>query len=168
MAKVKCEYCGHFINDTVDTCPKCGAVNNYHRRHADITPQTINELKNWYVARNLPPEHITRFFVGQNIKEPRAFGIYENNGEFVVYKNKSDGSRAIRYQGADEAYAVNEFYIRLKQEIINQNSQMLKKMPAIKTKHIDQPLIPKLQMNNITQIQVMVTKRKSPLVLLFL
>ena len=27
--------------------------------------------------------------------EPKAFGIYEENGIFIVYKNKSDGSRAL-------------------------------------------------------------------------
>ena len=73
----------------------------------------------WYNATDLNKdiictEDVTRFFIGKDIKEPRAFGIYENsNGEFVVYKNKEDGSRAIRYTGTDEAYAVNELYYRL-------------------------------------------------------
>lgn len=122
MAKVKCEYCGHFINDTAETCPVCGAINNSYKRHSEMTPQTIDELKTWYISRNLPSEEITRFFIGKNIKEPRAFGIYEDDGQFIVYKNKSDGTRAVRYQGTDEAYAVNELYIRLKEEIANQKS----------------------------------------------
>ena len=54
------------------------------------------------------------FFIGKDIKEPKAFGIYKNSaGDFVVYKNKSNGERVIRYQGTDEGYAVNELYQRL-------------------------------------------------------
>ena len=64
-----------------------------------------------------------------NYQQPRAFGIYQNEkGEFIVYKNKDNGQRAIRYQGTDEAYAVNELYMKLKEEILNQkrNSQLRK------------------------------------------
>jgi hypothetical protein len=122
MAKVRCEYCGHFMSDKEDTCPKCGAANINHHRTASDTPQTIEQLQSWYIARNLPPEEVTRFFIGKDIREPRAFGIYEEAGEFIVYKNKSDGTRAIRYQGTDEAYAVNELYLRLKEEILKQKS----------------------------------------------
>ena len=69
-------------------------------------------------------EEVTRFFIGKNIKEPKAFGIYQDeNGDYVVYKNKSVGERAIRYQGADEAYAVNDRYQKLKSEIANQKSR---------------------------------------------
>lgn len=128
MAKVKCEYCGGFIQDTDKECPVCGAVNENYSRVAKDTPETIEELKSWYKARNLPPEEVTRFFIGKNIKEPRAFGIYEDSsGNFVVYKNKGDGSRAVRYKGTDEAYAVNELYLRLKEEILNQKSLNIKK-----------------------------------------
>ena len=46
------------------------------------------------------------------------FGIYrDEDGEFVVYKNKSDGSRAVRYKGLDEAFAVNELYEKLRSEV---------------------------------------------------
>jgi hypothetical protein len=86
-------------------------------------PRTIKELKDWYEARNLPPYETTRFFIGINYKHPKAFGIYQDEyGDFVVYKNKDTGERAIRYQGPDEAYAVNELYLRLKEEIVNQRS----------------------------------------------
>jgi hypothetical protein len=122
MAKVKCEYCGHYVDDTLETCENCGAVNSNHQRTASDTPKTIEELKSWYRARNLPPEETTRFFIGKDIKEPRAFGIFQNDNEFVVYKNKSNGVRVIRYRGTDEAYAVNELYLRLKEEILNQKS----------------------------------------------
>ena len=127
MAKVKCEYCGSFIEDTEETCSVCGAVNDLHHRVARDTPQTIEELQSWYKARKLPPEETTRFFIGRNILEPRAFGIYEDNGTFIVYKNKADGSRAVRYQGTDEAYAVNEIYLKLKEEILRQKNINLNK-----------------------------------------
>ena len=127
MAKVKCEYCGRYISNTEDTCPKCGAINYNYQRTAPGTPQTIEQLQSWYRARNLPPEDVTRFFIGKDVKEPKAFGIYEENGNFIVYKNKANGERAIRYCGRDEAYAVNELYLRLKEEILNQKSKNLQK-----------------------------------------
>ena len=43
--EIKCEYCGAFMNDTDKTCPNCGAVNNKHKRVADHTPKSIEELK---------------------------------------------------------------------------------------------------------------------------
>lgn len=85
-------------------------------------PITIDELKQWYIDRNLPPENVTRFFIGKNYTGPKAFGIYfdESTGDYIVYKNKADGTRAIRYQGENEIYAVNELYKKLKDEIYNQ------------------------------------------------
>lgn len=131
MAKVKCEFCGHYIDDSQEKCPTCGAPNKDHKRVVDGTPKTIEQLQSWYKARNLPPEDVTRFFIGKDTRAPRAFGIYEANGEFIVYKNKSDGSRAIRYKGTDEAYAVNELYMRLKEEILNQKNINLKNKSKI-------------------------------------
>ena len=120
--KVKCDYCRQMIDDGLDKCPNCGATINKNRMASD-QPDTIEELKQWYLDHNLPPEDVTRFFIGKNIEEPKAFGIYKaDDGDFVVYKNKADGSRAIRYQGSDEGYAVNELYQRLKSEIADQKS----------------------------------------------
>lgn len=127
--KVQCEYCNSWIDDTDEKCPNCGGVNKAYKRTTDQTPKTIEELKQWYVNHHLPPEETTRFFIGRNYQQPRAFGIYQNEkGEFIVYKNKDNGQRAIRYQGTDEAYAVNELYMKLKEEILNQkrNSQLRK------------------------------------------
>ena len=122
--KVKCNYCDQLIEDNLNYCPNCGASMPTANRTASAQPKTIEELQTWYTAHNLPPENVTRFFIGKDIKEPRAFGIYKNDsGEFVVYKNKSNGERAIRYQGYDEGYAVNELYQRLKTEIADQKSR---------------------------------------------
>lgn len=89
-------------------------------------PQTIEELKQWYKDMNLPDEKTTRFFIGTNYKKPRAFGIYkeDDTGNFIVYKNKGNGVRAIRYEGSDEAHAVNELYLKLKDEIANQKARI--------------------------------------------
>lgn len=122
--KVKCDYCGSMIDEQSAACPNCGAALNGVNRFADKQPRTIEELREWYVSRRLPPEEVTRFFIGKDIREPRAFGIYRNSmGDFVVYKNKSNGQRAIRYQGTDEAYAVNELYQRLRAEIAEQKGR---------------------------------------------
>ena len=80
-------------------------------------PQTIEELKAFCAEKGMPLEKM-RFFIGENIQEPKAFGIYrDENDRFVVYKNKADGSRAVRYSGPDEAYAVRELYLKLKSEV---------------------------------------------------
>lgn len=119
--KIKCDYCGAVIDETMKQCPSCGAPLSGANRTSDEQPKTIEQLKDWYVAHHLPAEEITRFFIGKNVTEPKAFGIYKTStGDCVVYKNKSTGERAIRYQGADEAYAVNELYQRLKAEIADQ------------------------------------------------
>lgn len=127
--KIKCDYCGSYINDTDEKCENCGAVNNHLQRNANKAPKTIQELKDWYIAHNLPDENTTRFFIGKDYKKPKAFGIYkdEQTGDFVVYKNKDTGARAIRYQGKDEAYAVNELYLKLKEEIVNQKQNNINK-----------------------------------------
>ena len=119
--KIKCDYCGNTYEDTQAKCPYCAGPNPSHQNTGN--PRTIEELKEWYKARNLPDPEVTRFFIGENYRKPKAFGIYKNSdGEFVVYKNKADGTRAIRYQGKDEEYAVNELLQRLKDEIVHQKN----------------------------------------------
>ena len=128
--KIKCEYCSAMIDETSERCPNCGAPLSGANRTSNEQPKTIEELQAWYVAHHLPPEEITRFFIGKNITEPKAFGIYKDgNGDCVVYKNKSTGERAIRYQGSDEAYAVNELYQRLRAEIVDQKANRPSNQP---------------------------------------
>ena len=119
--KIQCDYCGNTYEDTQEKCPSCGGPNPSHQN--DGKPKTIEELKDWYKKRNLPDPEVTRFFIGEDYKKPKAFGIYKDeNGDFIVYKNKADGSRSVRYKGKDEQYAVNELYQRLKDEIVHQKS----------------------------------------------
>ncbi len=130
--KIKCEFCGTMMNDTESVCPSCGAPNPSVRRSSGDQPLTIEELKRWYESKGLPPEETTRFFIGRDVREPKAFGIYldEATGNYIVYKNKADGQRAIRYQGTDQAYAVNELFQRLKQEITQQKMRNVQKRQA--------------------------------------
>lgn len=141
--KIKCEYCGSFISDIDEKCICCGAPNNNLKRTGMGVPKTIDELKEWYTAHNLPPEEVTRFFIGKDYRKPRAFGIYKDlkTGYFVVYKNKANGQRAIRYQGKDETYAVHELYLRLKEEIANQKMNNRKKQSNNSVRH-QSPKVP--------------------------
>lgn len=120
FSKVKCQYCNELIKESATSCPYCGAVNAKLKRTAAGTPSTIEEMQQWYDAHHLPPSEVTRFFIGRNYTEPRAYGIYQDGLNFVVYKNDSAGNRTVFYEGSDQAYAVNEIYIKLKNEILNQ------------------------------------------------
>ncbi len=131
--KIKCDWCGSWINDFDQVCPNCGGVNNNYNRHASGVPQTIEELKAWAKEMNLPLEEM-RTFIGEDYKGAKAFGIYkdESDGTFVVYKNKEDGTRAVRYKGSDEAYAVNELYQKMKERVAVQKAHQQPKaaMPS--------------------------------------
>ncbi len=120
----KCEYCGSYVESTEENCPNCGAVNPNHQRNATGVPQTMEELKDFCSKHNLPLEEM-RFFIGTDYKKPKAFGVYQDaDGNFIVYKNKSDGSRAIRYKGTDEAYAVHELYLKMQSEVQKQKKYL--------------------------------------------
>ena len=117
---IRCEYCGRSYSELETNCPHCGAPNRAGAQSGRTVPRTIEELRAFCAAHRLPLEQM-RFFIGENYRGARAFGIYKDaNGVCTVYKNKADGSRAIRYQGTDEAYAVNEIYQKMKSEIQNQ------------------------------------------------
>ena len=119
--KIKCEYCGSFISDTDEKCEFCGATNAHLVRKATGIPETIEQLKAFAKQHNLPLEKM-RYFLGENYTGAKAIGIYydEEKENFIVYKNKADGTRAVRYEGKDEAYAVNEVYQKMKSDMNNQ------------------------------------------------
>lgn len=116
--KIQCEYCGQMIPETEQICPYCGAANKRVKRTAYGVPATIQELRTYCEAHHLPLQDM-RVFIGEDYRGAKAFGIYQDDstGNFVVYKNKADGTRAIRYEGNDEAYAVNELYLKIKERV---------------------------------------------------
>lgn len=117
----KCQYCGSTVSSEDQKCPSCGAPNPNYVEPTErqiFLPKTIEELKEYCAQRGMPLLRM-RFFIGEDFREPRAFGIYKDGNNFVVYKNKSDGSRAIRYRGPDEAHAVNELFLKLLDECHN-------------------------------------------------
>ena len=159
--KKKCEYCNSEMDRQEKKCPTCGAIQtkteeenpkqdektkqeekqnqeeNKPKQEGVKTPKTIEELKKYYEDCNLPPAEITRFFIGIDYKEPRAFGIYKDEKDnFIVYKNKDTGERKIRYEGKDEAHAVNELYLKLKEEIRNQKGRNLSEKEKKKLKKV--------------------------------
>ena len=79
---------------------------------------SIEELKQKCAEKNMPLEKM-RFFIGEDRKEPKCFGVYqdERTGNWVVYKNKADGTRAVRYEGPDEARAAQEIWTKIGDEV---------------------------------------------------
>ena len=124
--KIQCSYCGQMISDTEQSCPYCGAANTQMRRAANGVPTTIQELKDYCITHNLPLKEM-RVFIGEDYRGARAFGIYQDevSGNFIVYKNKADGSRAVRYEGKDEPYAVNELYLKIRERVIEQKKHQV-------------------------------------------
>ena len=133
--KQTCDYCGNYIKDTDEVCPHCGGTNSHVVRTAKGLPKTVEELKAYAEANNLPLEKM-RFFIGENYHGARAFGIYEENGVFTVYKNKADGTRAVRYSGRDEAYAVNELYQKMHSEIMLRKNKKKSKSDSSASKNL--------------------------------
>ncbi len=120
-----CEYCGTTMRSDQQVCPGCGAPNPNYVPEKETGPRpggpsrgkptTIEELKAFCAEKGMPLQKM-RFFIGTDERSPRAFGIYRDGSDFVVYKNKADGTRALRYRGPDEAFAVNEIYMKLLEE----------------------------------------------------
>jgi uncharacterized OB-fold protein len=117
---INCRYCGAVISVDNRFCPNCGAANPEYVTpgRSVVIPATIEELKDYCRANNIPLS-VIHFHIGEDFRKPRAIGIYQDGSEFVVYKNKDDGSRFIRYRGTDEAYAVREIYLKLREVLEN-------------------------------------------------
>ena len=115
----KCRICGETILSSQVKCPLCGAPNDafiVDFPEFITNPETIEQLQEYCAERGMPLLKM-RFFIGEDFPEPKAFGIFQAlDGDYVVYKNKADGSRAIRYKGGDQAYAVHEILQKLREE----------------------------------------------------
>ena len=129
----QCKYCGSTVSSSEKTCPSCGAPNEGYVAETErriFLPQTIDELKEYCAERGMPLLKM-RFFIGEDYRKPKAFGIYKDGKNFVVYKNKASGERAIRYQGPDEKYAVNELFLKLLDECHNRGIYPDGKTPEV-------------------------------------
>ena len=114
----QCPYCGSTVTSNEKFCGNCGAPNEGYiadTKRQIFLPKTIDELKEYCAERGMPLLKM-RFFIGEDYRRPKAFGIYRDGNEFVVYKNKANGERAVRYRGPDEAHAVNELFLKLLDE----------------------------------------------------
>ena len=100
--------------ETGGKTPGAESVTGYNPASGEI-PKTIEELKAYCAYHEMQLARM-RFFIGEDYKYPRAFGIYRDGDHVVVYKNKASGNRAVRYSGPDEAYGVRELYNKLLEE----------------------------------------------------
>ena len=115
---VTCPYCGSPVPSDQKNCPGCGAPNEQYGTEPaapNQKPKTIEELQAFCRARKMPLRKM-RFFIGEDYRQPKAFGIYRDGDEVVVYKNKDNGERAIRYRGKFEERGVLEIYNKLLDE----------------------------------------------------
>ena len=127
----QCKYCGSTLSSEDQYCPGCGAPNEGYIADTErrvFMPQTIEELKEYCAERGMPLLKM-RFFIGEDYREPKAFGIYRDGSNFIVYKNKANGQRAVRYEGPDEAFAVSEIFAKLLEECHNRGIYPDGKLP---------------------------------------
>lgn len=118
--KIKCEYCGAYINDYDETCKNCGAQNKNLKRTRKETPKTIEELKKWYSSVYLASEERAKIFIGKDKLSPNSIGIYEDTQKstFVAYQTNQLSEKEITYEGKDEEYAVSIIYDQIKDRIM--------------------------------------------------
>ena len=117
----QCPYCGATVSSDKKICESCGAPNDGYVANTErqiFMPKTIEELKEYCAERGMPLLKM-RFFIGEDYRNPKAFGIYKDGKDFIVYKNKASGERAVRYKGPNEARAVNELFMKLLEECHN-------------------------------------------------
>ena len=84
----QCKYCGSTVSSADEHCPNCGAPNEGFVAETErqiFLPKTIDELKEYCSERGMPLLKM-RFFIGEDYREPKAFGIYRDGSDFIVYK----------------------------------------------------------------------------------
>lgn len=81
------------------------------------TVNSISDIRDLAARHGMPLERM-RFFIGVNNTEPKCFGIYQDDaGYWVVYKNKANGERAVRYRGRSETEASRIIWEKIEDEI---------------------------------------------------
>ena len=94
---MKCDLCDSILPDNLDKCPNCGA--NLYNKGRYLKPQTIEQLKIFCEEKSLSL-HKMRFFIGENYKGARAFGIIililmTLNGIAAIHMGTIHGTAAI-------------------------------------------------------------------------
>jgi predicted nucleic acid-binding Zn ribbon protein len=129
MAQIKCKACGTWINDTDKFCSNCAAPNT---QQVDVTqddiPDTIVELRQWYVRQTAINNKIRRYLIGFSSDDPNASGICKNGNMFIVYENDANGKTTVKYKGTDEAYAVNAMCLQIQSDLSKKNEQVAYKV----------------------------------------
>lgn len=129
MAQIRCKACGEWINDTDKFCSNCAAQNN---KQVDVSnddiPDTIAELRKWYMQQIAINNKIRRYMIGFSSDDPNAVGICKSGDSFIVYENDSNGVPTAKYKGTDEAYAVNAMYLLIQSDLSKKNEQVAYKV----------------------------------------
>ena len=77
---------------------------------------SIEEFKALFHEFNIEEDKV-RFYIGKYHLSPKAYGIYQIDENYIVYKNKSNGETFIRYKGPSEEEACKELYTKFLQEV---------------------------------------------------
>ena len=93
--KIKCDYCDSWINDFDETCPNCGATNSHYVRQSDKVPKTIEELKAWAKAMNLPLADM-RTFIGEDSEVRRPSVFTKTRTTALLWFTKTKPMAAVR------------------------------------------------------------------------
>ena len=93
--------------------------NQYSNIDIKKLPESISSIEEFRQILNEYGinEDDVRFYLGKYFLSPKAYGIYEEDGLFKVYKVKANGDTSYRYTGPDEKEAVNELYKKFLSEI---------------------------------------------------
>ena len=119
----KMVYRPDLAEDAEEFCPLCGAPVAPEEEPApepaapaqpETAPRTVTELLALCDSFEVDPAAHS-FFIGKDEKDASGYGLFlDEFGDYVFYRNHTDGRRAIRYKGRDEGYAVGELYRRMK------------------------------------------------------
>lgn len=113
--KILCTFCGIELDDSVEVCPNCGE--KHIKGSFGKVPKTMEELQRFISINDLSAGKMN-FFVNFDYKHARAFGIYIDGSDYVVYENRDDSSRDEKYRGSSEAYAVYLVFKRIREELV--------------------------------------------------
>ena len=104
----QCKYCGSAVSSSDQNCPNCGAPNEGYvaeTKRQIFLPVTIDELKEYCAERGMPLLKM-RFFIGEDYRHPRAFGIYKDGKDTF----RVQGGKIIRLANVTDAKNAEQIY----------------------------------------------------------